>query len=266
MTLSQRNIIITIGLTISSAMFVLFIVFFIILVRLQVSPAFINFFKDSGPGGALFLFPICCIVLYTSAAGYLLHFSFRKTKSLEIFFFILFVFSLSFDALKAYLVYLELSAQPVYIGVLITRVIAAAKLFGALCILSAGLLPFSQKAQKIGIIIGILILCVITIVTLLPVDGSAFSSWGVYTLGKSNLFLVLCGILEIIAVISFLLLYKSRSNKEYLVLGGALFFVVLGRELLFIHLGALVSVAAFFFLSLGTIIFAKRTHSVYLWL
>ena len=266
MTIRQRNYIITLGLVLTLFLSLLFIFHIIKIINESPYRPLISFIQDSSPSGAVAIFPVFSQVFYSITSGFLLHFFFRKTKSIEIFFFILFIFSLSFDSLKTYLIFHELAQKPVYLGIFVTRVIITMKLFGVFCLLASSLFPFSTKIQRAEIVIGISLLAAITLASLIPIDGSTLSSWLVYSVGNKEIFIAFCLSLEIITIASYFLLSYKSNNNEFRLMALSLILVITGRELLFYSFGLIFSLAGFFLLSFGTVVFAKRTHSVYLWL
>jgi hypothetical protein len=137
MTLKQRNILLAGGLAVSAFLFILFLYQLIAIMGELPRPGIVSFFTDRGPSGARRTFPIFGESLYSVSAGFILFFFFRKTKSVEIFFFLLFVFSISFEGMK--IVIARISS----IRVASSRhdnhqMIYGARIFGTGCVLASG--------------------------------------------------------------------------------------------------------------------------------
>ena len=84
-------------------------------------------------------------LLFAVTSMVILYFSFRKTKSPEIFFFIIFLVSMSFDSLRASFELIRILDLPPYYGVLITRAVYFGRFLGTLAVLAGGL--FSLGAE-----------------------------------------------------------------------------------------------------------------------
>jgi len=266
MTLKQRNILLAGGLAVSAFLFILFLYQLIAIMGELPRPGIVSFFTDRGPSGARRTFPIFGESLYSVSAGFILFFFFRKTKSVEIFFFLLFVFSISFEGMKIVIARISLNSGSPVLGMTITRLIYGARIFGTGCVLASGLHVHMGKYQKLDFILYTILLLAFTFASLIPIDASGITPGGL--LRSSSHFIVTVPFLisECGAVLSFLIYGRESKAKEYQIMGAALALVIAGRFLLTLNLGTVPSLFGLASLSTGTLLFALETHSVYLWL
>ena len=92
---------------------------------------------------------------------------FRKTASPEIFFFLLYLLSLGAEGMSILPAVMRNLQAPIYIDILIVKIIQMSRLFGILSIFSAGLFANGMQYQKLSIAFGIALLTSFTFASLL---------------------------------------------------------------------------------------------------
>ena len=191
---------------------------------------------------------------------------FRKTASPEIFFFLLFLLSLTGEGMRILPLVLRQLHTPVYLDQMAIRSIYMARIFGALSIFSAGLFSNGMQYQKLSIAFGITLLASFTLASLLPVtDAPRGAGDGVGLFALRDVLLVVWT-LETLSIFNFAAAWLRNSDSGYLWLAFAAALVVGGSELIARAQLPALRLAAFALLIWGTLLFSRRTHEIYLWI
>jgi hypothetical protein len=204
-------------------------------------------------------------ILVSLIAGIVLKSYFKKSTSVEIFFFILFVLSLSFEALRVELLLLELTNQPAYFGAIITRIVLFGRIFRILCLFTAGLFATGFTYQKYELFIGLAILIAFTLAGTVAVDTSKMLNELIYDVGnRVEVRVVLIG-LSIATVFNFVLGGILHNNRDYLFVSGGAACTVAGLELLSHSLELYLIIPGFVLLIGGIFLYSNRVHALYMW-
>jgi len=204
-------------------------------------------------------------LVYALVAMVILYFSFRKTKSPEIFFFIIFLVSMCFDSLKALFVLFNTINVAPYYGVLLTRAVYFGRFLGTLAILVSGLFSLGAEYQRMEIYIGVAFLLAFTLSAAITVDMTQIDSINLYKMGHARELSLISVIFLFFGVFNYVLNAVQNSSKDHLLIAAGLTLVIAGRELLFYTNSAIYAAIAFILLVSGAILFGERTHAVHLW-
>ena len=204
-------------------------------------------------------------LVFAFFASLILYFSFRKTASPEIFFFIAFVVSMSFDAFKAVQILIDISSVAPYFGGAATKVIYFGKFFGTLTVFAAGLFSTGVEYQKTEIILGIAFLLALSLALALPVDVTLLGGNLVHPIGGTRELTIISILFQCFAVLNFALAAVIHHDRNYLFMAAGIALVLIGRELLFYRSDSIALIAAFVLLIGGATLFSERTHEVHLW-
>ncbi|MCK4542786.1 MAG: hypothetical protein KAU17_11185 [Spirochaetales bacterium] len=199
----------------------------------------------------------------TILVSFLLHGFFKKTVSFEIFFFLLFMLSLSFESLRAFQLYLFLHNSPAYS--IVTRAVYAARFFGTFMIFFSGLFASGFQYQRIDVIAGLALLVTFIFSTAIPVDTSVLEADLLYRLGSSRQIIMVFIILQGFAVLNFFFAGILKGDKEYFLLALGLFLTLLGKEIVLAFPASPLLVLGFVLFLSGAALFGYRTHEIYLW-
>jgi hypothetical protein len=204
-------------------------------------------------------------LLISLVAGYILKSYFRKSISEEIFFFILFVLFLSFEAVRVVHIPLILHNEPTYYGALVTRIILFGRIFSTLSLFFSGLFAAGLTYQKYGIFIGLAILIGFTFSGTVAIDTTRLDSHLMYHVGNQREVVgVLLGLKGISALNYFLGGY-IKSNRDYLYMGLSVVILIAGLELIFRVYSFTAAITGFILITLGIVVFSNRIHSAYMW-
>jgi len=213
----------------------------------------------------LTLYRLAGLLVYSVGAGLALQRFFRKTASSEMFFFVFFVISLSFEAFRAGPLLLELSSQPSYYGTVLTRMVEFSRFFGVFCLFISGLYATGIDYPKFETVLGIALFVAFALAFSIPVDSSTFLPSLMYRIGGGNQILFVFLALELFSILNFLLAAYLRRAKDYLILALGLTAAIVGEDLLLFVSWTPAAAIGLALLVAGTIVFGNRTHAIYLW-
>lgn len=211
------------------------------------------------------LISVAAELLYAVAAIVILYFSFRKTKSPEIFFFILFVISMCFDSLKAAFVLFNAMGIAPYYGVLLTRAVYFGRFLGTLAVLTSGLFPLGAEYQRMEIYIGVSFLLSFALSAAIPVDMTEIDPVMLFQMGHMRELGIISVIFLFFGVFNFILYAIQNSSKDHVYLAAGLALAIIGREINFYTQQPLLSAVAVVLLVAGTVLFGERAHAIHLW-
>jgi hypothetical protein len=255
MTINTRNKIILAGISLIALLFAGFL-----------TATFISFNNAAlGPRMTAVTVTLICEILFAAAATTILYFSFRKTTSPEIFFFIIFLVSMSFDSLKVMFSLIEaMNLSPAY-GSLITRTVYFGRFLGTLAVLASGLFFLGAEYQRMEIFLGVAFLLAVSLSTAVPVDITEIDANLLYRLGNARELGIISILFLGFGVFNYVIFAIQNSSRDHVLMAGGLAFVIAGREMLFFIQNTFAIIAAFLLLIVGTTLFGERSHAVHLW-
>jgi len=190
---------------------------------------------------------------------------FRRINSSELYFFLIFLLSLTFETLRTvelYLLYVDV--PPVY-GVLLTRLIVAARVTGAISLFAAGLYAVGVEYPRIGTMTIVVIVASTVFVSIVPVDTNVVQATLLHRLeGQSSLQIAILA-LGALTIINYGIA-GSRGHRErggLIALAGAC--VVAGSQLMWFAPGLIPGTVAAVLLAVGSSIFLLVTRAHLLW-
>jgi hypothetical protein len=273
MTLSLRNTLIKLTLTISITLFLLYMISFfylnqdnlfslnriIAILSEQNSTSVESIAKSLNwtviTASVLFGFSIISSLL-------LFHY-FKKKISPEIFFFILFILSLSLQSIRLFQFQLLLLNVSPFFGVIITRLYYFFKLFGLFCLFASSLFPVGIKFQKFGTILISILLISFTISALMPIDSTSMNSYFLYNIGDSSSILLMTLSIRILTIVNLTRVAITTKSRNYVLVLIAAALIIAGDELLLL---LPIPLVAFFMISIGTVMYSRSIYNYYLWI
>ncbi len=204
-------------------------------------------------------------LIFSIATVLVLYFSFRRTASAEVFFFILFVISMSFDSLKMLHILFDVVMIPPYFGTLVTRAIYFGKSLGTLSLFACGVFSVSTSHERLELVLTSGLLLAFALSVGLPVDITTRQPHFVMTTGYEHELSIITYVLYGFALVSFLLAAYRTQSKDYLLVGLGVLMVMAGREILYYRTDGLSIIVAFVLLVAGAALFGERIHEVHLW-
>ena len=262
MTITARNRIILTGLCIAVAMLAIFL--------LSVFLIFKN--TSIGAGDSLaavnltrILVSLFSVVSFCIAAVVIFYFSFRKTTAPEMFFFIVFLISLSFDSLKATQAFITIKGVAPYYAGLMTRTVYFGKYLGTMCILVSGLFAHNTEYQRMEIYLGVALLLAFILSYAVPVDFTTLKPNLVSAIGYEEELFIINVLFLAFGIMNYLYSALRERSKSHLLMALGLTAVIVGRELVFYLDNSIALIFAFLLLIGGSTLFGERTREVHLW-
>ncbi|MBT3272306.1 MAG: hypothetical protein HN368_04060 [Spirochaetales bacterium] len=262
MTIKTRNNIILLGLTLIVILFAAFLIS-VFLIFQRVSIFSTSVLQDIDLTAVLI--SLLSELLFCLASVIIFYFSFRKTTSPEIFFFIIFLIAMAFDALKSSQALFTILNLSPYYGVLLTRTIYFGRFAGTLSILASGIFLHGAEYQRMEIYLGIVLLLSFALSAAIPIDITAVDNNLLFTVGNSRELGIISVLFLTFGVLNHVLYGIQNSNKDYGLMALGLTLVVIGREILFFKSGSIALITAFLLLIGGATLYGERTHEVRLW-
>lgn len=263
MTISNRNRIILVGIVF---IFVLLVISIIMIFFIIQSDNLEHLQSDIQFNIFVFIAAIIAELIFCLTTTLALYFSFRKTTSPEIFFFIIFIVAMSIDSLKSVQIIINISRLSPYFGMIITRIIYYGKFLGTLSLFSAGLFSTGVEYQRTEIVLGIGLLLAFVLAATVPVDMTELKANLVHALGKDLELLIISVLFQTFALLSFVFAGIQNSNPSYFSIAAGVGIVMVGRHLIFYRTDLISVLIAFVFLAGGSILFSERTRKIHLWL
>jgi hypothetical protein len=262
MSLQLRKLVLTAGAVISLAFFLLFCLSVIFLIRY----AWNTDEKVFTAGLAANLVDTGCVSLFSLAGGFGFRRLFQRASALEIFFFLAFILSLSFDALKILAYYFTVIHVPAFYGTLITRVAYLGFFLGLFFLFMGSLFSGEMAYQKLGTVLGLVTVFALALAYSLPVDETVFRSNFLYRVGGSDYLLLVRFGLETLTLLGFgRSAYKVGGADQWFICG-AVALLMTGREILFFLSSPLAVAAGIILLGCGAILFSRKVYAKHLWI
>lgn len=275
MTLSARNRVLLAGIIIAALFFLVAVISVLTafargvtmseLVIEGVQYWWMTYREYVGGSGLWIPWVLIGVTTVSVVSGYLLRQFFRKTVSYEIFFFIIFLLSISVDGVRAGQLLFAIWKIPPYFGMILTRINYLGHFMGLFSLFASSLYAMNIQYQKLGTILGLAVFLAFVLSASLPVDSSELYQSLLYKVGfEKGLLIVFVGF-ELFTLLNYLQAAIVRGSSEYFLIPAAVFMVIAGRELLF-FLGSPVTVVIGGVLLVGgTVLYGKRLHALYLW-
>ena len=272
MTLSLRNTLIRVTLTISFSLFILYLISFFYLNQENFFSLdrIINILSEQNNTSieiertSLFWTIITASILFAFSiiTSLLLFHYFKKKISPEIFFFILFILSLSLQSIRLFQFQLLLLNVSPFFGVLITRLYYFFRLFGLFCLFASSLFPIGIKFQKFGTILLSILLISFTISTLIPIDSTQMNSYFLYYISDSSSILLMTLSIRVLTIVNLARVAITTKSKNYILVLISSVLIITGDELLLLFP---IPLFAFILILVGTAIYSRSIYNYYLW-
>lgn len=191
---------------------------------------------------------------------------FRKTHSPEVFFFLFGLLGLTLQSARFLMVPLSLVSLSSYSLIPITRLVYFGRLLTVLSFFASGLFATGFTSPRRNFYLSIMLLVSFIIAATLPVDFTSVESPLLFAIGEETGFNLAYYSLAVFTVLNFILAAYQHSESIYWYAAGAILMVFLGVELLFLFPYGLYAFGGLALVTAGTLLFANRTHEIYLWI
>ncbi|MDR1626943.1 MAG: hypothetical protein LBT33_10440 [Spirochaetia bacterium] len=215
---------------------------------------------------ALNLVDVGCVSFFSVAGGFGFRRLFRRTSALEIFFFLAFVLSLSFDALKIVNYYFTVAHVPAFYGTIITRAVYFGFFLGLFFLFTGSLFSGDLTYQKLGTVLGLVVVFSLALVYSLPVDETVLNANLLYRVGGGDYILLVRFGLEALTLLGFGRSAYLLGSAEQWFICGAVALLITGRELLFFLLSPPTVALGTILMIGGALLFSKKVYAKHLWI
>ena len=274
MTLSLRNTLIKVILTVFIIFFLFYFITILFLTRdnsfslIQIETILRGMpdsFKSSSISYTLVWTIITASVLFgfSLITSLLLFHYFKKKISPEIFFFVLFIISLSLQSVRLFQFQLLILHVSPFFGVIVTRVFYFFRFFGVFCFFASSLFPIGIKFQKFGTILLSIFLLSFTISALMPIDLTDMNRYFLYNISDRTSLLIIILSVRVLTIINFIRVAITTKSRNYILVLIASILIIAGDELLLI---LPIPLVAFSMILSGTVLYSRSIYNYYLWI
>jgi hypothetical protein len=208
----------------------------------------------------LFALLLICLV-----SSFVLTRIYRRTASAEIFFFLFFLYSISFEAIWLWNAIAIVKSAPIFLGITLSKVVHFGRFFGLISLLFSSLYAIEISYQKFPILMLSPILVALALTYVLPIDSSVLMTSFLYKLGDEKSHWIVTLALEVVTVLNYLIAAYRREKNQFVWIATGVFLILLGRELLSFMLGPLTIVLSLVLAVAGIWLFSKKIYRLYLW-
>lgn len=188
---------------------------------------------------------------------------YADTRAPELCFFLIFLFSLSTETLRAGIAVLYVLDRSVSVGIFLTRAVYWGRFLGQLSLLVAGLYALDMKYRNFLALAGAGLLIAFAIASNIPIDRTILLSSLVYKLGDEQGARFVTFTLALLTLGSGIGAYVTRRNRLYLTLTASFLLLIAGKELLFAGTGPIVLAAGFAAFLCGLPLFLRAVRGLY---
>ena len=261
MTITQRNntLLVLIGILLSILIF-LTLVPYILYKITEIESGFLAYKKLFTPN---YIFGFL-LILYATASLFFLRLLFYKTNSIEIFFFMLFLLSLVFEASRPLILLFQELNSPFIYTVFLSRMAYFSKICGVFALFVSALASSYLGINKFNTPVIIIVVLSFMFSSTIPLSDHALNN-SYYTPGFFNYFIFTLLFIEFLAVIIFVINYFQKRNNEYFYLAIGTMLVVIGREITFYLVSIEYFAVGMALMIGGTILFSNKLHEIYKW-
>ncbi len=190
---------------------------------------------------------------------------FRSRTAPEVFFFMMFLATVSLDLVKPLTILTaELPVPLLYSGV-ITRLVYFGYVFGMLCLFCSSLAVSVIDSKRTGTVLALAVMISAAFAYVIPVDATQLYPSLVYRIGLQGTANATVGAISGFAVLTFLHAGIAATDREYAILGAAVALAVIGRHAVFHVPQPVVLLLGTTCLIAGSVLFGRRSHRRYLW-
>ena len=214
--------------------------------------------------------PVLLVLLiqsaYAAGAILVLFLFFRKTHSSEVFFFLFGLLGVSIQTTRFFVAPASLVTLSAYSLIPFTRLVYFGRLCTTLSFFTSGLFSTGFTSQRREFYLSLILLISFIIAATLPVDFTVPEGPLLFETGEKTGFTLAYYAINLFTVLNFVLAAYKHSEPIYWYVAGAILLVIAGIELTFFLPYGMTAAAGITLAIAGTVLFANRTHEIYLWI
>ncbi len=271
MTLSTQNKLLLWFSTFASIISIGFLIGFIfMLLRLDIIalPIFQNatlsyIFLEKNP--LYVLLPFLLFSLFVPIVGFTIYFTFEKTKSFEVLYFIAMLIGFFAQSFLLCIPIFSLHTGYTLFLASISGIAFFGKIQVTLSILFQGVLINQDESRDSDKFIGIISIVALSFAAIIPLDLTNIKNDFLPTYGFENIFTTIQIVFTFIAFLSMLLSTMSKKSLDYRKASIAFLALCIGYSILLYTSNLLLLIIGFSFFAVGSIVFLKQLHRYYMW-
>lgn len=208
---------------------------------------------------------IIILTVFIAGAGSLLIASFRKSVSPEIFFYAIFLFSISFESLRIFILQFMLLDYPASFEMVFSKILYGTRAFSVFSLFSASLFCTGFESRRMaGILAVILFVSVFFGLNVILLTNNT-SRYFIISPGHHREIYFFFIIILVFSLINYLFAIYKTGLKDHLLLGLATLVSAAGCIIIFFPASIIMFLAGILAITLGTVLYSVKIHSLYLW-
>ncbi|MCL2792908.1 MAG: hypothetical protein FWD87_07435 [Spirochaetaceae bacterium] len=204
------------------------------------------------------------LVLYSVISLFILRFSFYKTNSAEVFFFMVYLVTLIFESSRSFILILEeLNSSFVY-TIFLSRVAYFSKMCGFFALFLSALASSDIRINKFNILTIIIVAISLMFSSAIPLSDNMLDN-SYYMPGFFYHYFFTLLFIGFLAILIFVINYFQKRSSEYFYLALGMMFIIIGREITFYMASIPYFSGGMVFMIGGTILFSYKLREIYKW-
>jgi hypothetical protein len=274
MTLSRHIQILKLGIAVAALAFI-----GVCIISWKIVPLFPNLIKNAQgrsefsyiinllPGEAPYTayVTVLAALIYALLTLIFIYYLFEKTQSVEVHFFIFFVFSFVFEALRLGIPSRIAFNLPGLLLGFSARTLVFCRFFGVFSLFTASLFSAGLKIEKEEAVLFPLIIITLCLSMTVPINTFTYDTTLCLSNGYPVIFRVMTGLVAFFSALSFFYGAWQSGTKEYYIIGAGALLAFIGRNFLLDADFYLLAAAGFILLGAGSCIICLYLRKLYLW-
>jgi len=210
------------------------------------------------------IFSVFFLSIISLLSNAILNIYFRKTSSQEMFYFRLFLLTLSFTSLRVINFFIIKQHYGMNYHVLLTRISYFLQLLGHGCLFLSGIAIFDKKFQKMSTIFLSVLITSLVISVIIPINRDFYLGSLLNPLTDEVTFFMFYILFQILILFNFLLYAYYRKSRDNLAMAFGVLMVLLANEMsFFLNITGLICLILI--MPLGIFLFSRKIFNLYLW-
>ena len=262
MTITQRNntLLFIIGILLVILIF-LALVPYILYKNGEIESTFLTYKKYFTSANYIYGFSL---ILFSVVSLFILRQFFYKTNNTEIYFFMLFIISLTFEFSRPLILLVqELNLSFLYI-MFLSRAAYFSKMLGVFALFVIAMASSDVGNNKFNTPLILIFILSFMFSSTIPLSDHALDN-SYFMPGFFSYYFFTLLFIEFLVIIIFIINFFQKRNNEYLYLAISTLFIALGREITFYMVSIEYFCAGMIFMIAGTILFSNKLRDIYKW-
>lgn len=206
---------------------------------------------------------IACTLAVAMSAAVLK--TFQKTVSPEIYFFMFWLVSCAFEAMRLVSLVSGVTGASDAVISACAKVYVAAKVFGVLALFISGLYAAGLRNERHFSMVLTAFSVSVALAAIMPVDTGIWETTLMFKIGYERLFVEVVGFVFLVTVLCYFGAVSVRGDKAFYFVAGGILGVMAATSLLAYDLSPAAAVSAVVLATVGGILYIRRLHAYYLW-